>query len=267
MSRTLSITLFALLAIIAHPAHAAAPQAVTIYADDSYPPYSYIENGKLTGIYTAIIQKALERLPEYQVDLVAVPWRRGLAMVDNGQAFALYPPYFRPQERPHVRYSEPMLTEQVVVYCNAGVLAKRPSTRWPSDFYGLRIGINSGFLLGGQEFDAAARANLLKVDEAQGSRANLLKLLRARIDCYLNDRLSILWELERMKRDGVIDDRAQQVGEATIISSEQGYLGFTDLSPERYPFREDFIQKFNTVVRDMRRDGEIKEITTRFLSR
>lgn len=267
MSRTLSITVLALSALLACPARAGAPQAVTIYADDSYPPYSYVENGRLTGIYTAIMQRALERLPEYQVELVAVPWRRGLAMVDNGQAFALYPPYFRPQERPHVKYSEPMLTEQVVVYCSAALLAKRPLTRWPSDFHGLRIGINSGFLLGGKEFDVAVQARLLKVDEAQGSRANLLKLLRGRVDCYLNDRLSILWELERMKRDGVIDERAQQVGEAAIVSSEQGYLGFSDLLPERYPFREDFVQKFNAVLRDMRRDGEIKDITTRFLSR
>lgn len=33
----------------------AAPQAVVIYGDDGYPPYSYVEHGKLTGIYTDIV--------------------------------------------------------------------------------------------------------------------------------------------------------------------------------------------------------------------
>lgn len=267
MSRTLPGWIFVLMSAFACAAQAGAPQAVTIYADDSYPPYSFMENGRLTGIYTQLVLKALERLPEYQVHVVAVPWRRGLAMLENGQAFALYPPYFRPQERPYVSYSEPILTEQVVVFCNAAAIARRSLKQWPGDYHGLRIGINSGFLLGGQEFDLAAKAGLLKVDQAQGSRANLLKLLRARIDCYLNDRLSILWELQRMKKDGLIDERFEPVAETSIVSSEQGHLGFSDVAPERYPFRDDFLLKFNAVIRDMRREGEIKEITTRFLNR
>jgi polar amino acid transport system substrate-binding protein len=260
------LLLFFLCSACACPARAASPQAVTIYADDSYPPYSFIENGRLTGIYTEIVRRALERLPEYQVQLLAVPWRRGLAMLESGQAFALYPPYFRPQERPYIRYSEPILTEQVVVYCNAATLAKRTLKHWPVDYHGLRIGMNSGFLLGGPEFDSAAQAGLLTVDQAQGSRANLLKLLRARIDCYLNDRLSILWELERMKTDGLIDERYQPVSEIAVLSTEQGHLGYSDLA-ERYPFRLDFIEKFNAAIRAMRRDGEIKDITARFLRR
>lgn len=30
---------------------------VIVYGDDDYPPYSYTENGKITGIYTVILKK------------------------------------------------------------------------------------------------------------------------------------------------------------------------------------------------------------------
>ncbi len=261
-ARALVFTLGLLLMEAAQPA----PVVIAIHADDNYPPYSFVENGRLTGIYTMIVQKALERLPEYQVELVAVPWRRGLAQVENGQAFAIYPPYYRPDERPHLRYSEPILTEQVVVFCNAAAAAKRQFKHWPGDYHGLRIGVNSGFLTGGSQFETAVRAGLLTADSAQGNRANVLKLLRGRVDCYINDRLSILWELERMKAAGLVDPRYQAIVETTIVGGEQGYLGYTGLQPERYPFRDDFIQKFNAAIREMRRSGEIKDITTRFLN-
>lgn len=30
---------------------------VTVYGDDSYPPYSYVESGRVTGIYTVILER------------------------------------------------------------------------------------------------------------------------------------------------------------------------------------------------------------------
>ncbi|WP_317204118.1 substrate-binding periplasmic protein [Janthinobacterium sp.] len=256
--------LCALLCALAGAA-AAAPVDVTIYADDHYPPYSYLDNGRLTGIYTLIVQRALERLPGYRVQLLPVPWKRGVLMLEKGQAFALYPPYFRPAERPFMKYSEAMLTEQLVVFCNAGLARMRALKVWPDDYSGLRIGMNAGFLAGGREFDAAVKAGRLSVDAVHGSRANLLKLLRGRIDCYVNDRLSILWELEHIKKEGLMAASYLPLVETVELGAEQGFLGYTELSPEHFPFRADFVQKFNAVLREMKRSGEIKEMVTRFL--
>ncbi len=256
--------LCALLGALAGAA-AAAPVDVTIYADDHYPPYSYVDNGRLTGIYTLIVERALERLPGYRVQLLPVPWKRGVLMLEKGQAFALYPPYFRPAERPYMKYSEAMLTEQLVVFCNAGLARRRALKVWPDDYFGLRIGMNAGFLAGGKQFDAAVKAGRLSVDAVHGSRANLLKLLRGRIDCYVNDRLSILWELEHIKKEGLMAPSYQALLETQELGAEQGYLGYTELSPELFPFRADFVQKLNAVLREMKRSGEVKEMVTHFL--
>lgn len=248
------------------PAFAAPPQQIAIYADDNYPPYSFVDDGQLTGIYTRIIQKALTRMPEYQVTLVPVPWQRGVVLLEKGSAFALYPPYFRPQERPYLRYSEPILTEQTAVYCHAGVTSERSLKNWPEDYHGLRIGINAGFLSGGERFDAAVRDRLLSVQPAHGSRTNLLKLMRGRIDCYINDRLSIRWELKRIKDDGLFTATSLPISETAILDTEQGHLGFTERAPEQYPCRNDFIQKFNAAIRAMRGSGEIDSISNAFLN-
>ncbi|MET3129969.1 polar amino acid transport system substrate-binding protein [Oxalobacteraceae bacterium GrIS 1.11] len=243
------------------------PVGVLIYADDNYPPYSYVENGELKGIYTRIVQKALERLPQYRAQLLPVPWNRGLLMLEKGQAFALYPPYFRPDERPYMKYSEAMLTEHLAVFCNAAVIGRRSLKLWPDDYSGLRIGLNTGFLAGGKQFDEAVKAGRLSADTAHGSRANLLKLMRGRIDCYVNDRLSIQWELERIRKDGMQEPSYLRLGETAELSTEQGFLGYTEQAPERYPFRDDFIQKFNAAILDMKRHGEIDEMIGHFLSK
>lgn len=39
--------------------HAKEPVKVSILADDSYPPYSYVKGGELTGIYVDLVREAL----------------------------------------------------------------------------------------------------------------------------------------------------------------------------------------------------------------
>ncbi|WP_315983755.1 hypothetical protein [Aliamphritea spongicola] len=62
------------------------PVEVTIYADDSYPPYSYVENNILKGLYTRILSTAFSRMPDYRVRLMPVPWKRGLMLLEKALA-------------------------------------------------------------------------------------------------------------------------------------------------------------------------------------
>lgn len=247
------------------PTLAAEPQEVVIFADESYPPYSYLENGELRGIYPAIFTKIFEQMPAYKVQIRPVSWKRGLMMIESGQGFALIPPYYRPQERPWMQYSEPVLTEQVTVFCNEAVLKKKHRTVWPEDFYGLRIGINAGFLLGGERFMQASKEEKLSIDTAPSNRSNLLKLLLGRIDCYLNDRLSILWEFERIKAEDLYDN--QKIIEALTINQENAYLGITDRDNGRYAFKNDFLKQLNAQILHMKKKGEIQRIVEFQLSK
>lgn len=241
---------------------------VTIYADANYPPYSYLEEGQLEGIYSRIIKTAVSRMEGYKVNLVAVPWKRALRLIENGEGFAVYPPYFHVEKRPYIwPYSMPILDERVMVICREDLFFRTLRLNWVEDYYGLTIGINSGFHLGGDAFWQAVKDKKIIVSEAKGNRENLLQLGLKRIDCYLNDRVSILWELKQLKLSGEYDEGGKHavLMEGATVSIEQGFLGFTAMDKGKYPFKEDFKKQFDIVIYDMRRTGEMQEILNDFL--
>ncbi|MGK5056534.1 substrate-binding periplasmic protein [Janthinobacterium sp. LB2P49] len=250
---------------IAASAQAGTAVPLLIYGDDDYPPYSYVENGQIKGIYTEIVREATQSMPQYAVQLRPVPWKRGVLMLQTGEAFALYPPYSWRSERPYVRYSVPLLMEQLVVLCNQDVLAKRKLQQWPADYAGLHIGVNAGFLLGDAKQMAALQASNIVFDTAKGTRTNLLKLMRGRIDCYVSDRLSAQWELQRIRREGPPGTPMQAIQETAQLASQQGHLGFTERRPVAYPYRDDFIEQFNAAIVRMQNNGAIRRIVDRAL--
>ena len=245
-----------------------APIAVTIYADAGYPPYSYIQAGEAAGVYAEIMRKAFARMPRYRVTIEPVPWKRGLAFLESGRVLALYPPYRRTEERPWMTpYSEPLLEETVVVICRDDVLTQ-PRPVWPGDYFGLVIGSNSGYLGGGENFRRAVVQGKLAYQEAGTSQQNIMKLLAGRLDCYINDRQAILWEYQRLRRQGPLaGDHPGALVEGAVISSEYGYLGFAHTEEGRFPFKKDFLNEFDAVIRTMRANGEIAAIVEPFMRR
>lgn len=244
--------------------------AVTIYGDAGYPPYSWSRDGKAAGLYYEIVKTAVGRMKGYKVDIEPVPWKRGMSMLENGTAFALFPPYFNTRDEPFTwPYSLPLYQEHVVAVCRKDVVAKKRRMTWPEDFYGMRIGNNAGFIVGGVEFDRAVKAGKIHMEEARDNRANLIKLGLKRLDCYINDRISIEWTRSALKRDGLYDEGGKHavLVEAAVIGVEQGFLGYTDRDQGRYPFKTDFVKKFDAVIYQMQRQGEITRIAQAFFKR
>lgn len=234
---------------------------ITIYGDDSYPPYSYVESGRLTGIYTVILEKIFSKMPEYNVTLKGTPWKRGLSEIEANKIFALYPPYKRPEQRPYMEYEVPILDEKLVVVCQKSVLSN-PRPNWPQDYMGLLIGNNSGFSAGGDEFRAAVKAGDIKLTETKGTPKNLLKLIAGRVDCYMNDALSIQWELKKLANEGKYDGKS--VVQGATISSEQGFLGIVT-NGTAFPYKQDFKTKYHEVLNQMKASGEIDSIVSDFI--
>ncbi len=257
-----------LAAAVAAPARAA-EIAVTIYADAGYPPYSWSRDGKPAGLYYEIVKAAVARMEGYRVDIQPVPWKRGMSMLEQGSAFALFPPYFNTRDEPFTwPYSLPLYEEHVVAWCRKDVVARRSHMVWPIDFHGLRIGNNAGFIVGGADFDRAVKADKIVLEEARDNQANLIKLGLGRIDCYINDRVSIQWTLALLKRDGLYQEGGKHAAlvEAAVIGVEQGFLGFTDRDKGRFPFKTDFVKKFDEVIYQMKRKGEIERIAEAFFN-
>lgn len=238
-----------------------ADQPVIIFADNSYPPYSYEKKGEMKGIYTEILQEAFDQMAGYEINIRPIAWKRGLKFLEQGVGFALYPPYLREKTRPFIKpYSVPILAERVVVVCHEEIFKNGPRPVWPYDYINLTIGRNSGFEPLGIDFWRLVASGKIKEESARGNRENLLKLIKRRIPCYANDRLSIFWELKQMEKEKKYNPAMQgKIIEGVTVSTEWGYVGYTNNS-ERFSFKINFISQLNKIINTMKKNGRIDEI-------
>ena len=247
-------------------AMAQAPIAVTVLCDANYPPYSYAENGEAKGLYSDILRAAFARMPAYRVNISPTPWPRGLAAVEKGTAFALFPPYYRPLERPWMDYSKPILQETVVAFVRSDLAQQRAMDDFPTAYTGLRIGLNRGFnIIASPRYKSMLATGQLTQSFATDNRTNLLKLRRKRIDVYINDRLSILWELRQMGNEGLLVSSGQGwLTEGATLSSEHGHLGYTRINEQAYPYKQDFMQQLDQALLALEHDGSIALLTQHY---
>ncbi len=228
--------------------------AIIIVGDDSYPPYSYNDHGEAKGIYTDIIRSALKKIPEISAKIETKPWKRGLKMIENGEITFLYPPYKRTKERPYMSYSVPILDEKLVLFCRKDLMTS-PRPNFPDDYTGLSIGENLGFS-SGEIANKAKDDGTIRLSSAKGTVANLKKLILKRLDCYINDKLSILAELKSLEKSNAYD--GSSIVEAATLSVEQGFLGVATKGASTKD--QSFLKKFNSVILDMQKNGSIDAI-------
>lgn len=237
----------------------AAPQTVILYGDDDYAPYSYVENGVFKGMYVDMLRAAATSMAEYRLDLQPRPWKRGLAALEKGQVFGLFPPG-RKTERPYVQpYSAMLYRESVVLFCHDAVMRK-PRTHFPTDFAGLTIGVNTGFLLS-EKLMAPARQGLLHLAAAKGNDANLKKLALRRIDCYASDRGAARYTARQLQ--GELSSYGFQLHEVLELSSEATYIAYSARNTPVY--KADFIEKMNAALLAMRQNGQLARIEEAYL--
>ncbi|MDA9004045.1 transporter substrate-binding domain-containing protein [bacterium] len=242
-------------AIILFSTPTLAATKVDIYGDDGYPPYSYTQGGEIVGIDTRIIAEAGKRMPDYDITLKPVSWKKGLNLLENGKIGFLYPPYYRPELRPYMTYTDDLLTEELVLFCRTELVDKGLNT-FPDDFKGLSVGKKLGYAPG-DAFDKAAKDGIIKIVEMKETKAILNRLIKGGIDCYINDRLSVLFELKEMQQQGAYD--GDSIKPSVTMSAEKVFIGVTKKT-DKYPYTVDFVKQFNKALNEMKTDGTLDKI-------
>lgn len=244
-----------------------AAQKVVIIGDENYAPYSYVDGKKAKGVYIDIFKAIFDQLEDYDVSIRMMPWKRGLLYVKKGWSFAIFPPYYWPVKRPYIApYSEPILLEKVVVVCNPDILEK-PRPQWPNDYLGLNIGTNRGFLSPGPDFFSAAKQGKVNLIETENTQAGLQMLLLKRIDCYVNSKIAIQWNLKKIEREDTYHLKIDSLKFGVTISQQWAYLGYTAKNKEAFKFKADFQNKVDIIIREMKSKGEIEKIVHEFLNK
>ena len=254
-------------------------QLVDIYTYDILPPYAYRnDQGELTGVYIEIVKAAISRMPGYTYKFHVVPWKRAKISAQQGKAFAILPPYFHAHDwltedepnRPYIwPYSLPLYTQQDTVICNSEKLEQREYT-YPYDFEGLSFVMWRGDGRAGEAFEKMIVEQKIEVAYANTPEEAVHLLAYGRHDCTVTARLPFAWYMTQLIRTDEYQDRAKKkhisLKEVTIISRNEGYLGYSDINAEKsFPFKKDFTIKFDIEVYKMKRSGEINKIVNRFV--
>ncbi|NIY75403.1 amino acid ABC transporter substrate-binding protein [Thalassospira sp. HF15] len=239
------------------------PRTITLYAEDSNKPYAFLDGTTADGIYVRILQEAFDRMPGYRLDIVSVPFRRGMDLLENGAIMGFFPPYERADRSWIERYSIPILRETVVAICSKDYAHSNELNRFPDDFKGARFANNAGYRLAGPEFFDMVDAGDITLEEANTTASNLRFLMAGRVDCYVNERMAILAAMQELDVDRAT---SRLFDEVAIIGHEFGYVAFGPDPEDYWPYRDQFADDLDQVLRDMRDSGEIDRLVVSYFA-
>jgi len=252
-------------------------QKVEIYTYDVLPPFAFKnKQGQLTGVYIEMVKKAISRMPDYTASFRVVPWARAKSRAKEGKAFAILPPYFHAHDwltddhpkRPYIwPYSLALFTQYDVVVCNEKVLNK-PRIKYPQDYQGLKFVMWRGDGRAGVKFNQMVEEEKIALHLLNDVKSTISFLQLGRADCTITSKLPFAWYVKQMKESGEYqkNDKGIVLKEGSVISSNEGHLGYTDIDDEKnFPFKKDFSIKFDIEIYKMKKSGEVQEIINNFI--
>ncbi len=241
---------------------------VKIHVDDGYPPYSYVKDGRVQGLYIEILTAAFDKMADYSVIFEPVPWNRGKHLMERGEGFAFSPTYFHAHDWPYLYpYSYPLYEETVLVICNSKVNSAT-SLQWPSDFIGKTIGNMRGYDgWGGAEFRTLLHQKAINYHEVDGANLLLMMVASGRNDCILMEKLAYQYHMKKLKTSGQYKSETHlRLFQAAIAGRDDGYIGYSEpgIASGQYPWQKAFRRALDGTLYQMKKSGELQAITAGF---
>ncbi|RWU26495.1 amino acid ABC transporter substrate-binding protein [Pseudomonas alkylphenolica] len=215
---------------------------------EPWAPYVYLEDGQAKGIDYEVTVEVFKRLG-VEVDWQFLPWKRCLAMIDQGLADGILD-IFQTEERDrYLYYPDEPLSEVafVLFYANA---RPHPVERL-EDLAGLTIGTSPGYTYS-TAFNESSR---FKREPAPTHEANFGKLQRGRIDLLITDR-----RVGRFLASEL--GLAQDVSELPlVVNSQHQYLAI-----RRNAGKDSLAQRFAEELRRFKREPAYAALNARYAS-
>ncbi|WP_114099118.1 ABC transporter substrate-binding protein [Thalassospira profundimaris] len=222
--------------------------ALTIYVDEANPPFMYRSDDQAEGIYPDIVRAVFARAG-ISVKIIAVPWRRALMHLENGDG-GIAGIYKNLERQKRYAFSDPIHREGLMIY--------RPKTDFAGesdldDLEGMSVGVIRGWSYG-DAFDSARRAGLFSASEATGDDQNFSMLISKRIDAVIAVReAGDIWIKKLRLEDQIVRAESALFENQTFIALNRRSK---DLSK---------IALINRAIAEMVEDGTFDSIVTNAL--
>lgn len=233
---------------------ALAEDRIKIIGEDVFP-YSFTENGNKKGIDYDLIMEANKRM-QIKADITFSPWKRMITTVEEGGYDAGFSVFYKKEREVFGIYAKtPLHYSKYSIFVKKGSEFKFESIK---DLHGKTVGNIRGYKLN-EEFDRAVSEGKIIVEEANEIAQNAKKLEAGRIDCVLGHHDLMLYTLKKLNLSDHIVPLPIPVEErksAYLIFSRNG---------KNIADKNAFVNKYNTVLEEMMRDGTYQKINDKYL--
>lgn len=229
------------------------PQKVILLTDSSYEPYSFAQDGKIKGKTIDWIKLIDDAMPNYSIELHAMPWREGLNAIRDGKALGIIGTYFSGEKRSWIYpYSQPLFNETIVVMCKPGTdISSNPV--WPESFEGVLM-LNIAGYDGWLDFNIRNQKNTQLMNFFEVPTINIAyKILKKNnADCMLSEKTFAKLSLARD-----LSPASDKPSIVTEISKNPIYIGYSHkaIVEGTYPYALEFAKAFDFTLHKLKRDG------------
>ncbi|WP_434627139.1 substrate-binding periplasmic protein [Chromobacterium sp. CV08] len=207
-----------------------------------YPPYQYQDGGEVGGVAVGIVREAFRRVGR-PIHVSIYPWGRSLAMVEAGQADAIFTLYRTPEREARLDYSRQVLVPQAVSLFVLKDAAIRFDGRL-EQLAGYRFGVVRSVNYGAVFDEAVRRGGIRIAETAASGEQNMDKLLARRFDILVSNRLGAWVIIRRQHAEGRVRELQPP------IEQIPSYIAFAR-KPELAGLRD----RFDAALASMRLDG------------
>jgi polar amino acid transport system substrate-binding protein len=230
--------------------HTTALEVVTL----QYPPYEFLEDGEVKGVAVEIVQEVFKRM-KVPIKITLYPWDQSLAMIQKGEADAIFTLFKTPEREAFADYSHEVLMPQVVslfVTKDSHIVFDGDLNKLSRYTFGVVRTVSYGSI-----FDDAVKNGVIRISEAsETGEENMKKLLQGSFDILVSNRYGALDIVKRMNNM----DQVQELIPA--IQSVPSYIAFSkkrSLTSLR--------DECDSILRNMKDDGTYESIITSYFGK
>ena len=118
--------------------------------------------------------------------------------------------------------------------------------------------------MAGEEFVELVKNKGIILREGKSNKAVIMMMVKGKVDCYFNDRISTLSEAKKLKETGIYKpgNGHEEFMEMVKLKLENGYIGWSKDSKEGY--KADLVKKVDGVLKGVKESGKIQAIVDKF---
>ncbi len=209
-----------------------------------YPPYNYIENGKITGISTEIVREILKRIG-HPDNIKLFSWSRGYNLILQNDNHILYSTTRSSIREDLFKWVGPLVPNKTVFFAKKGSgislstlddAKKLKSIGTYKDDFGELLLKDKGFT---------------NIDSVVDNKLNIRKLVAGRINLWIiNEVIGI-----HLAKKAGLDEKIESIFE---VVSEQMYIAFSKNTPDA------IIEKWQKVLDEIKSDGTYEKVFKKY---